>query len=161
MKEHILELNSSLSELNKLTAFVEQISDEHNINNSYFGNILISLNEAVENAIIHANKQDFDKKVTVHFLHNEVALEFRVIDEGNGFDFDNIPDPTDINNNEKEGRGVFLIRKLADNSAYDKEKRCMLISFKTSSINKELASKRVGLLKKFEKETINNKVQEN
>jgi serine/threonine-protein kinase RsbW len=156
-----LELNSSLSEINKLTAFVEQISDEHNINNTYFGNILISLNEAVENAILHANKQDNDKKVKIHFLHNEVALEFRITDEGNGFDFDKVPDPTDINNNEKEGRGIFLIRKLADNSVYDKEKRTLLISFKTSSINKELASRRVGLLKKFEKETTNSKIQEN
>ncbi len=156
-----MELNSSLSEINKLTAFVEQISDEHNINNTYFGNILISLNEAVENAILHANKQDNDKKVKIHFLHNEVALEFRITDEGNGFDFDKVPDPTDINNNEKEGRGIFLIRKLADNSVYDKEKRTLLISFKTSSINKELASRRVGLLKKFEKETTNSKIQEN
>ena len=40
---------------------------------------------------------------------------FKVRDEGAGFDFDNLPDPTAPENLLKEnGRGIFLMRNLAD-----------------------------------------------
>jgi len=79
---------------------IDEICDEYSINEDYYGNILISLTEAVNNAIQHGNKNDPTKKVQIVF--NAAAdlngFSFTIKDEGNGFDYTNIPDPTDHNN---------------------------------------------------------------
>lgn len=61
-------------------------------------------------------------------------LLFQITDQGNGFDFDNIPDPTAPENVEKpHGRGIFLMKNLADEvSFYDNGKKVAL-RFKISA----------------------------
>ena len=84
------------------------------------GNMLVSLTEAVNNAIIHGNKLDEKKMVDLKMeLGGNDMLRFTVHDEGVGFDFDKVPDPTEQENIEKaEGRGIYLIRHLADEVKY-------------------------------------------
>ena len=97
--------------------FVENICSKYRIDDSLFGNILIALTEAVNNAVIHGNQKDPNKMVTIsHFIgHSPKILVIKVEDEGNGFDYMNIPDPTAPENLEMlGGRGVFLIKQLAD-----------------------------------------------
>lgn len=160
-KNYKLELKSSLDETVKLIAFVEEISDDYNINNNYFGNVLVALTEAVENAIIHANKLDINKKIIIEFSSSEAGLSFSVIDQGEGFDIEKVPDPTDQKNDEKQGRGIYLIKKLSDSVCYDREKRKIELIFKISSINKELSSRRSNLLKQYEKENADKLINNN
>ena len=41
-------------------------------------------------------------------------------DQGIGFDFTNLPDPTSPENLEKEnGRGIFLMKNLSDDLVYE------------------------------------------
>lgn len=98
--------------------YIENLSSEYNIDDSVFGNMLISVTEAVNNAIIHGNKKNPDKLVTItHNLETNPfkTLTIKIVDEGEGFDYMNLPDPTAPENLEMiGGRGVFLIKQLAD-----------------------------------------------
>lgn len=94
---------------------VEQLSDEMGLSEDMLGNIMVSLTEAVNNAIVHGNKLDEKKMVDLKMSYENDTIQFIVHDQGGGFDFDHVPDPTEEENLEKtEGRGIFLIRHLAD-----------------------------------------------
>lgn len=80
-----------------------------------FGKILIALTEAVNNAILHGNCQDPSKDVRITYETGNQMVFFNVQDQGHGFNPEEIPDPTDPENLEKpNGRGVFLMQRLAD-----------------------------------------------
>lgn len=103
--------------IGKVEAFVEDLKDRYDIRDDVFGNILISITEAANNAIIHGNRCDESKEVSIDVSYNvdSKVLTFKVQDQGEGFDFNNLPDPTSPENLEKiTGRGVFLMKQLAD-----------------------------------------------
>lgn len=114
---------------------VDEICANYEINDDHYGNILISLTEAVNNAIQHGNKNDPKKNVEIVF-DVEASLEsfsFTVKDEGDGFDYTTIPDPTAPENIEKiSGRGVFLMRNLADKVGFNSDGREIQLNFKIS-----------------------------
>lgn len=100
-------------------ALAEKLIDDacsrHRVHESLYGNILIALTEAVNNAIHHGNGLDSSKLVGLGYEAQEGRLVFVVSDQGPGFDHTNLPDPTDPQNLEKpHGRGVYLMRALAD-----------------------------------------------
>lgn len=138
---------SHLDNLVQIEQFVEEICDTYNINNNYFSNILIALNEAVENAIVHGNKLDPTKSVTIKFETEPSGLKFAISDEGEGFDCDSTQDPTDP---EVEftgsGTGLFLIETLSDEVHFNEAGNCIELTFTTASINYELSVKRIDAL---------------
>ena len=96
-----------------------------------YGNILISLTEAVNNAIIHGNKQDETKVVEVKTEARNGRIAIIVKDEGKGFDYSNVPDPTSPEHVcECGGRGVFLMRQLSDRCRFQDEGRTVEMEFK-------------------------------
>jgi len=110
-----LNINSDLSELITVEGFVNGICVQLNIEEEYFGNVLIAVSEAVNNAIIHGNKSDVNKEVHINVYQSGDRFWFTIKDSGRGFDFTNIPDPTSPENILMEnGRGVFLMKNLAD-----------------------------------------------
>ena len=77
--------------------------------------ITMAIREAVINAIIHGNKNNIKKKVSVSYNFDSSKLEVIVSDQGNGFDFAKLPDPTNNENLLKPfGRGIFFIRSFMD-----------------------------------------------
>lgn len=109
---------------------VDNVCEELKIPEDNYGNILIALTEAVNNAIHHGNKLDASKKTSVAFGQDENWLKFRIEDEGLGFDFDNLPDPTDPENIEKpNGRGIFLMKNLADEVSFEENGRIVELTF--------------------------------
>jgi serine/threonine-protein kinase RsbW len=97
--------------------FIDDLRNEITIGDDVYGNILISLTEAANNCIIHGNKCDESKFLTIEYSVDERGknLTFIVKDEGPGFDYNHLPDPTEPENLEKtHGRGVFLMMQLAD-----------------------------------------------
>ena len=109
---------------------IDQISADHGIVAEHYGNVLIAMTEGVNNAIVHGNKLDETKSVSVSGAIDEKSLVFRITDEGPGFDYDNLPDPTAPENIEKpHGRGVFLMRHLADECAFEDEGRIVELTF--------------------------------
>ena len=109
---------------------IDKISADHGIVAEHYGNVLIAMTEGVNNAIVHGNKLDETKSVSVSCAIDEKTLVFRIKDEGPGFDYDNLPDPTAPENIEKpHGRGVFLMRHLADKCAFEDEGRIVELTF--------------------------------
>ena len=98
---------------------IDQACAEHKVPEALYGNILIALTEAVNNAIHHGNALDPEKRVSMEYDTQGELITFRVSDEGPGFDHENLPDPTDPRNIEKpHGRGVFLMRALSDKVSF-------------------------------------------
>jgi serine/threonine-protein kinase RsbW len=98
-------------------AYIEDIRAKFNIADEAYGNILISLTEAANNAIIHGNDSDPSKMVTItsQLDPKGKSVTFTITDQGSGFDHNNLPDPTAPENIEQPcGRGVFLMMQLAD-----------------------------------------------
>ena len=75
-----LAIASDLKEMHKVEAFIEEISDEFNINHTYFGHLLVTITEAVKNAIVHGNGSDPARRVTVSFEALESSFIFAVTD---------------------------------------------------------------------------------
>ncbi len=102
-------------------SFIDNANELFNFSEDLYGNIMVSVTEAVNNAIIHGNKQESKKLVglSLLLLEEEKMLRFVITDEGSGFDFTNLPDPTSVENLDKEGgRGIFLINSLCDNVSF-------------------------------------------
>jgi serine/threonine-protein kinase RsbW len=84
-----------------------------------YGNILIAALEAANNAILHGNKLDEKKFVEIKVRMDDKKLKITIDDEGNGFDYKNVPDPTAPENIENvNGRGIFLMEKLSDHITF-------------------------------------------
>lgn len=126
----LLTLPSQQNQVRYVEKFVSQVASRFNITPDTYGNILISLTEAVNNAIIHGNRKDKNKKVKVCFEKRRKDLAIRVSDEGSGFDYDNLPDPTAPENIlECGGRGVFIMRQLCDGMEYKDNGRTVEMRF--------------------------------
>jgi serine/threonine-protein kinase RsbW len=115
-------------------AVVERLIDEmcenHNVIEEHYGDILIAMTEGVNNAIVHGNKLDVNKSVSVEYEKRGKDLFFRISDEGAGFDYENLPDPTAPENLERpNGRGVFLMRNLADECSFEDDGRIIELVF--------------------------------
>ncbi len=146
-----LKIPSALMNLSQIEKFVEEICDQHYLNDSYFGNILVAVEEAVKNAIIHGNKNDINKQVIITYHSGSRVLTFRIEDEGEGFDYSSVPDLLECEESvsAKIGKGIFLIRALADNVSYNDEGNSVEITFDISSIYRETTLSRINKLHQY------------
>ena len=113
-------INSDIDKLRVVETLVDTLSKKLGISDEVYGKILISTVEAVNNAILHGNKGNADKTVTVDFTADGNLFEVTVTDQGEGFDYNNLPDTTDPENIENlHGRGVFIMKSLADIIEYN------------------------------------------
>jgi serine/threonine-protein kinase RsbW len=127
----MLELSSNTSELQQLEWFVKKIATQYRLDEEQYGNVLISLTEAVSNAIIHGNKQDSNKKVCISLTEEKNKISISVSDQGKGFNVNEIPDPTA----EERlfcvgGRGVFIMKRLCDGVCYCNNGTTVKLEFK-------------------------------
>ena len=112
-------------------SFIENAGEKIKIKESVYGNVLVSVTEAVNNAIVHGNKEDKEKKVKIRLKENKKSVRFGVEDEGGGIDHKNLPDPTSPENIDKiKGRGIFLIKNLADKAKFKDGGRVVDMLFK-------------------------------
>ncbi|MFM2268529.1 MAG: hypothetical protein RL757_1970 [Bacteroidota bacterium] len=127
----ILKLRSNAGNIQQIEHYVNKIAEQHRLAPDTYGNILISLTEAVNNAMIHGNKLDESKFVEVRTVLENGKLQFSIADQGCGFDPKSVPDPTTKENCSKcGGRGVFLMRKLADRCHFKDNGRTVEMDFK-------------------------------
>ncbi len=124
-------LESNLESVLTVEKLISRVRDEYAISEENYNYIWIVLNEAVSNAIKHGNKFNPSKKVRLKVeTKEERYLCFTIRDEGEGFDFTAVPDPTSPERiGEPNGRGVFLINKLADIVEYSENGTCLEIGF--------------------------------
>lgn len=115
-----LTIPSTLTNISKVEMFIDKVCSPFSHDEDIYGNVLIAVTEAVNNSIIHGNKQNASTFVEIDFFKTHESISFSVRDSGSGFDHGNLPDPTAPENiNNESGRGVFLMRNLADEVVYN------------------------------------------
>lgn len=125
-----LKIESTADNLRLVERLIEDVCEIYNVSEDNFGNILIAVTEAVNNAIHHGNKGNPAKSVQIGFENLEKKITFTVSDEGQGFDYNGLPDPTDPENIDKpNGRGVFLMKNLADKVEFNRNGQEVHLTF--------------------------------
>ena len=126
-----LQLPSKTESIAQLEQLIEEIADKYHVAEDTFANMMTCLNEAAINAIIHGNKLDETKKVIIHAEVEPKRIVWTVTDEGPGFDYSNLADPTAPENLENlTGRGVFIIKHLADQCIFNASGNTIELHFK-------------------------------
>jgi serine/threonine-protein kinase RsbW len=128
--QRTLKFASEIENIHLAEQLIDDVCATFQVKEEFFGEILISLTEAVNNAIVHGNRLDPNKEVSILFEEDGQYMHFTVEDEGAGFDYNSLPDPTAPENIEKpHGRGVFLMRQLADDCEFEDGGRIVKLSF--------------------------------
>lgn len=111
---------SEVGNIIKVENFIDYFLDIYEVERDVFGKITLSVIEAVNNAILYGNQQDPNKYVRFNVEEKDNRLFVTIKDEGDGFDFSYIPDPTTPINIEKDaGRGLFLMKSLTDDLLFE------------------------------------------
>jgi serine/threonine-protein kinase RsbW len=109
------EIISEKNAFRAIEPYFFDLKEELDIRDDLFYNMLIAVTEAVNNAVYHGNKCCKDKKLKLLLEVDERIVTVSVSDEGIGFDPQTLADPREPENLLKvNGRGVFLIKELAD-----------------------------------------------
>jgi len=117
---YTLQLPSKMESITPLENLIEEIADKHQISEDTFANMMICLNEALINAIKHGNKMDANKKVIINAEIDAKHAVWTITDEGGGFNYTQLADPTAPENLENlTGRGIFIIKQLADQCVFN------------------------------------------
>jgi serine/threonine-protein kinase RsbW len=126
-----LNFPSDIGNLRIVEKAIDELSLELDLSDEVYGNVLVATMEATNNAIIHGNRSDPDKKVRIEIKMINKELMVHIEDQGKGFDHMNIPDPTAPENLEKiNGRGIFLMERLSDEILYIEDGRIVELKFK-------------------------------
>lgn len=128
--ERKIRIESKLSNLSAVENTIDEITRENGINKENYGKILVSVLEAVNNAIVHGNKSDEKKFVNIDIILKNNILEISIEDEGKGFSPEDVPDPTSPENVERtNGRGVFLMKNLADEIQFNRKGNKVILKY--------------------------------
>ncbi len=117
MTENKIELNlpSILESVDKAASEAESFARQNGFGDEALFAIDMAVREAVANAIKHGNKQDADKFVEVTYISLQKGLEVTVRDFGEGFEVEDVPDPTNPENLLKaNGRGVLFMKTFME-----------------------------------------------
>lgn len=127
-----VEIESKVENIRIVENAVDEATAVIGISKDNYGKILVSTLEAVNNAILHGNKLDIQKRVSVEIAFTNNELIITVTDEGSGFIPESVPDPTIPENIETvNGRGVFLMKRLADEILYNEKGNSVKMIFKS------------------------------
>jgi serine/threonine-protein kinase RsbW len=125
-----LQIASDLQNLRMVEKMIDDLSLEMDLSDEVYGNVLVATMEAANNAIVHGNKMDPNKLVQVSINAINDQLIVHIEDQGTGFNYDAVPDPTAPENIEKiNGRGIFLMEKLTDGIHYLEDGRVVELKF--------------------------------
>lgn len=131
LMEKTIKIESKLSNLSVVENAIDTITRDSSINRENYGKIMVSVMEAVNNAIVHGNKYNEKKFVNIFISLENNLLEVTIEDQGKGFKLSEVPDPTEPENLENvNGRGVFLMKNLADELKFNKAGNKVILKFK-------------------------------
>ena len=126
-----LNIPSDLGNLRLVEKAIDELSMELDLSDEVYGNVLVATMEATNNAIIHGNNSDPEKIVKIEMLMEQKELLVHIEDQGKGFDYSIVPDPTAPENLEKINvRVIFLIERLSDEILYLEDGRIVILKFR-------------------------------
>jgi serine/threonine-protein kinase RsbW len=125
-----IQVPSIMENIRMIESFIDNAKEKFDLNEDIYGNIMIAVTEAVNNAIKHGNSGNKSKNVYLSLFLDESLIKFVVKDEGTGFNYESLPDPTAPENLEKPGgRGIFLMKHLSDEVEFKDNGRVVELSF--------------------------------
>ena len=125
-----LTLPADFQSLVDVENLVDRVCQTIGVQEDAYGNVLIAVTEEVNNAISHGNEEKPDLSIAVAVGDAPSSFCFNIKDEGKGFDYHNLPDPTAPENILKEnGRGIFLMKNLSDEVEFNESGNEVTIYF--------------------------------
>ena len=125
-----IQFPSLLENIRIVESFIDNAKEKYDLEDDIYGNIMIAVIESVNNAIVHGNGSDKQKNVDLSVKFEEEQIRFVIEDEGPGFDLNDLPDPTAPENLERTGgRGIFLMKHLADEVHFTNEGQKVELTF--------------------------------
>ena len=119
---HILVIKSTKSEIDKVEHFLNGIFQTYKFPEDCFNKVFLCISEAVVNSIVHGNKKVEHKEIKVHINCETCKITVTITDEGDGFNVNAIPNPTEKENILKEsGRGIHIIKSLSQFVNYNEK----------------------------------------
>ena len=131
IQQKSIRLTSCQNSIERVGSFVETLAEQYQLSPDRYGDILVSVTEAVNNAIIHGNCEDTSKTIELSLKKQRHTIAISVSDQGTGFDYQSVPDPTRPENIcNCGGRGVFLMRQLSDDVTFRNNGSTVEMKFK-------------------------------
>ncbi len=115
-----LDFPSSLQWVHTLHAIIAEILSQMPLDEESSDQINLAVVEAGTNAIKHGNQENPEKRAYFEFVIQPDRFTVVIQDQGQGFDRELVPDPTQPENLFKSsGRGLFLIESCMDDVTYE------------------------------------------
>lgn len=151
-KERILHVNVNENGIHQIEGFIEEICDDFNIFNSYFGNIMMTVIEACENAFISLNESPESKNINIRFWSEKNKLIFEIKGEKDVYiKKEDIFKLSNVDNLEleKEENYMIIINMLADEIDLNDKDNSIKVIFYISSINHNTSIQRQKVLSEY------------
>lgn len=133
MEVNKMVFKSEIKNINLVERLIDDISTKYQLHSDIYGKLLLAVVEGVNNAIVHGNKLESDKDVVLQYEITDKIIQFVITDNGPGFNYKNLPDPTKPENLEKtHGRGIFLMNHLADEVEFNEKGNEVKVIFNLS-----------------------------
>jgi serine/threonine-protein kinase RsbW len=108
-------LESKLDSVDEAESLVMRMAEKAGFEEDDLHKIAMSVRETMVNAVVHGNRYNAHKKVHVTVSNGPGRLEIKIVDQGEGFELNEIPDPLEEENLlRNSGRGIFLMRAFMD-----------------------------------------------
>jgi len=142
-------LVKSEKDVRKIERYIEEICDYFNINNEYFGNILLAVTEATE--ILFALEEKVEKgNVTIAFEQNKTGLIFRIrLENGEKGERVGEDELDKAIRKHKLSKEIFIVKALADEVTVSLSGRSVVLVFYITSLNYEKSLQRIEKLKEY------------
>jgi serine/threonine-protein kinase RsbW len=148
-----IEISSDLSQLNQIDSIVERICEDYQLFDTYHGCLTMAIQEAVKNAIIHGNKMDSSKKVSVEFSLSDEDISVFVSDQGEGFDFQK---EIESLSHSPKGNGLEIMKLTSDGLEFSNNGSTVEMSFNVVHHSQyKMNEKRRAALLDTKKQTVN------
>lgn len=150
-ERHEIGIPAGIKHIYLAERFIEEICDRYNIGNDYYGHIVAAVMEAIENGIIHGNKNDEKKQIRILFEAKPGEMIFEIQDEGEGFSYTAVTDPTDasVPISGQEGRGLYIIRSLADEVRFNERGNTIRLHFRITGLRDKVHMERKKKMESF------------
>jgi len=118
-KVYIKEIQSDPELLPQAEEYILGIAKEIHLNEDKFNNLTLAFSEAAANSIVHGNKSDKSKTVKITVKVDDEKMTISLLDQGEGFNVNEVPDPTKPENILKDhGRGIHIMRSFLSELSY-------------------------------------------
>jgi len=108
-------LDSTLDSVDSAEALAMRVAEQAGVDEDDVHKIAMAVRESMVNAVVHGNRYNAHKKVRLSVSKGPREFVVRIADEGDGFDYDGLPDPLAHENLLRHsGRGIFLIKAFMD-----------------------------------------------